>query len=136
MLIRPYEAADRAALIALWHDCGLVIAGRNDPEADIDFCLRGTESALLVGAIDGAVVASVMVGHDGHRGWIYYVAVDRAHRRRGHGAAMVKAAEAWLAAHGAPKCQLLIRDTNAAVEAFYVRLGYETLPRIVMQKVL
>jgi ribosomal protein S18 acetylase RimI-like enzyme len=77
-----------------------------------------------------------MVGHDGHRGWLYYVAVAPARQRRGLGWRMVEAAEDWLRQRGAPKAQLMIRETNTQVEAFYAKLGYATIPRIVMQKVL
>ena len=136
MQIRSYQAADRAQLIQLWHDCKLVVAGANDPEFDIDFCLQSADSDILVGVEGSRVISSVLVGHEGHRGWMYYVAVDPKAQRTGLGRAMVEAAEAWLKARGAPKAQLMIRDTNTQVEAFYARLGYKTIPRIVMQKVL
>lgn len=131
--VRPYEDADRDAVVALWQACGLTIPA-NDPDADIAFC-RGTPSAaLLVGTTLGRLVATVMTGHEGHRGWLYYVGVDPAHRGRGFGARMVAEAEAWLAARGVPKVNLLIRETNTAVTAFYERLGYNVEPRVVMAK--
>jgi ribosomal protein S18 acetylase RimI-like enzyme len=136
MDIRPYRPTDRQALIALWQACKLVAPGANDPDFDIDFCLKSADSDILTGVVDGRVAASVLVGHDGHRGWMYYVAVDPTLQRKGLGASMVKAAEDWLKARGAPKAQLMIRETNTQVEAFYARLGYKTIPRIVMQKVL
>ena len=77
-----------------------------------------------------------MVGHDGHRGWVYYLAVSPAFRRQGLGRRMVEAAEAWMSERGVPKAQLLIRDTNLGVQSFYERLGYTVLPRVTMQKVL
>lgn len=136
MDVRNYEDGDRRAVIALWQACGLVVAGKNDPEADIDFAVASTDAAILVGVVEDEIAATVMVGHDGHRGWLYYVAVAPARQRRGLGWRMVEEAEAWLRQRGAPKAQLMIRETNTQVEAFYTRLGYATIPRIVMQKVL
>jgi ribosomal protein S18 acetylase RimI-like enzyme len=136
MDIRPYRPDDREALIALWQACNLVVAGANDPAADIDFCVQSTDADILVGEQAGRLIASIMVGHDGHRGWMYYVAVDPKARKSGLGRQMVVAGEAWLKARGAPKSQLMIRETNTQVEAFYARLGYKTIPRLVMQKVL
>lgn len=136
MDVRVYENRDRDVVIALWCACGLVVRGKNDPEADIDFAAASADAAILVGVIDGSVAATVMVGHDGHRGWLYYVAVSPAHQKRGLGRRMVEEAETWLRQRGAPKAQLMIRETNTQVEAFYARLGYATIPRIVMQKVL
>ncbi len=136
MDIRPYRPGDRAALIALWQACKLVVPGANDPEADIDFCAQSADADILIGVEGGRLVASAMVGHDGHRGWLYYVAVDPTLQKSGLGRQMVAAGEAWLKARGAPKAQLMIRETNTQVEAFYARLGYKTIPRLVMQKVL
>lgn len=136
MDIRPYRPADREALIALWQACNLVVAGANDPAADIDFCVKSQDADILIGEQAGRLVASIMVGHDGHRGWMYYVAVDPRLQKSGLGRDMVAAGEAWLKARGAPKAQLMIRETNTQVEAFYARLGYKTIPRLVMQKVL
>ena len=136
MDVRNYEGRDRDAVIALWRDCGLVVPGKNDPEADIDFAVASNDATILIGTVDGAIAATAMVGHDGHRGWLYYVAVAPARQKSGLGRRMVEAGEAWLRQRGAPKAQLMIRETNTQVEAFYARLGYATIPRIVMQKVL
>ncbi|MHB1219249.1 MAG: GNAT family acetyltransferase [Alphaproteobacteria bacterium] len=136
MDVRNYEDGDRRAVIALWQACGLVVTGKNDPEADIDFAVASADAEILVGVVEDEIAATVMVGHDGHRGWLYYVAVAPARQRRGLGWRMVEEAEAWLRQRGAPKAQLMIRETNTQVEAFYARLGYATIPRIVMQKVL
>jgi len=76
----------------------------------------------------------VLVGHVGHRGWLYYACVAPSHRKRGVGRALVKAAEDWLAVRGVPKAQLMMRENNSEVAAFYERLGYEPMPRINMQK--
>jgi len=136
MQIRPYQPADRAPLVALWQACRLVVPGANDPQADIDFCVASRNAEILVGTRDGRLVASVMVGHDGHRGWLYYVAVAPELQGSGLGREIVVAGECWLKDHGAPKAQLMIREANTQVESFYHRLGYKTIPRIVMQKVL
>src|SRR3546814_614651 len=119
MKIRPFAAADRAAVIALWQACDLTRPW-NDPDTDISFCISRPESTILVGeADDGHLVASVMCGHDGHRGWLYYLAVDPARQKAGRGRAMVAAAEAWLAARGVPKVMLMVRPENDRVRVFY-----------------
>ena len=131
--IRAVEDADAAAVAALWRDCGLVVS-YNPPDHDIAFCRATPTSELFVAEVDGAIVATAMAGHDGHRGWLYYVAVDPARRGDGLGRQMVAHAEAWLAGQGVRKVNLIIRDTNAAVQAFYERLGYDVEPRIQMAR--
>jgi len=106
----------------------------NDPGEDFSFALGRDGSDVLVGVSDGKVVASVMVGHDGHRGWLYYVAVDPRCRKRGYGGAIVEAGERWLSERQIRKVLLLVRDTNTAVVGFYESLQYEVAPRVVMQK--
>ncbi|SFG73563.1 GNAT family acetyltransferase [Methylobacterium gossipiicola] len=134
LTIRTYRSDDRAAVTALWRACGLVVP-HNDPEADIARAAGQPNSDILLGLLaDDGIAASVMVGHDGHRGWLYYVAVSPEARGRGHGRAMVAAAEDWLRARGIPKAQLMIRDTNAAVRDFYAGLGWNESPRIVMER--
>lgn len=131
--IRPYELADRDDVVALWTACNLVVPW-NDPVADIALAVSKPNATILIGCEDGRTVASVMVGHDGHRGWFYYLAVDPARRGCGYGRALVTAAEGWLREAGMPKAQLMVRATNHAVVAFYERLGYATGPVTVMQK--
>ncbi|MEO8558950.1 MAG: GNAT family acetyltransferase [Rhodospirillales bacterium] len=131
--IRPLKQKDRKALLALWHACDL-IRPWNPPDRDIDFCLNSKHGAILVGEIEGAIVASVMVGHDGHRGWVYYVAADPKRLRSGLGSAIMAAAEAWLQKRGVPKTMLLIRAENKKVVRFYKSLGYEIEPRVLMSK--
>ncbi len=133
LTIRPAAAKDEAAVVALWRACGLV-ASYNDPVADFAFALAGACSDVLVGEAAGRVQGSVMVGHDGHRGWLYYVVADPGSRGVGYGRAMVVAAEGWLRERGVVKVQLLVRETNTAVVAFYERLGFEVAPRVVMGK--
>jgi len=130
---RDMADGDIEAVIALWRDCGLTRPW-NDPAQDIAFARKGPASTILVGAEEGAILASIMVGHDGHRGMLYYVAVAPDHRRRGLGRAAVKAAEAWLAARGVWKVNLLVRAENEAVRGFYERLGYEVNPVLCMAR--
>jgi ribosomal protein S18 acetylase RimI-like enzyme len=131
--IAAIEDADIAAVIALWQRCGLTRAW-NDPAADIALARKGTNAAVLLGRDDGALVASVLVGHDGHRGWVYYVAVDPDHRSKGHGRTIMTAAEDWLRARGIEKLQLMVRGDNAQVHAFYQSLGYYDQERVVFAK--
>lgn len=130
MKIRAASAEDEATIVALWQACGLTVP-YNDPAADFRFALGKTNSDVLV--LDD-LRGSVMVGHDGHRGWLYYVAVAPDRRRQGLGRALVEAAEAWLKQRGVPKAHLMVRETNQAVAAFYQRLGYDVMPRVSMQK--
>ena len=73
-----------------------------------------------------------MAGYDGHRGWLYYLGVAPGLQGSGHGRALVVAAEAWLAAAGAVKVQLMVRRTNDAVLGFYERLGYDDQETVVL----
>jgi ribosomal protein S18 acetylase RimI-like enzyme len=130
---RDIADADIEAVVALWQACGLTRPW-NDPYKDISFARAGAESTVLVGETDGALVASAMVGHDGHRGMLYYVAVDPAQQGRGLGKATVKAAEAWLARHGVWKINLLVRAENEKVRGFYEALGYEVNPVLCMAR--
>ncbi len=132
-LVRPFEDRDLDAVVALWRASNLVVH-YNDPAEDIAFCRASANAELFVGEDDGAVVATAMAGHDGHRGWLYYVASDPARRGDGLGRAMVDHAEAWLAGLGVRKVNLIIRDTNTGVQGFYERLGYQTEPRVVMAR--
>jgi ribosomal protein S18 acetylase RimI-like enzyme len=124
--IRPLAAGEEAAVIALWHACGLTRPW-NDPAQDLAFARGKPNSDILVGlADDNRIVASAMVGHDGHRGTMYYVSVDPARQGRGYGRQMVAAAEAWLKERGVWKANLLVRKGNEKVLGFYGGLGYET----------
>ena len=125
--------ADVAAVIALWQRCGLTRPW-NDPASDIALARRNQNSTVLVGRAGGAVVATAMAGHDGHRGWVYYVAVDPDCQKKGFGRAIMDAAEAWLRAAGLPKLQLLVRRENSKANAFYQSIGYEEADTIVFAK--
>lgn len=121
--IRAFEDADEPEVVALWHASG-VARPWNDPARDIAFARKGPHSTVLVGLEAGRVVASAMVGEDGHRGWVYYVATAPERQGGGLGRAMMDAAEAWLVARGIWKLQLLVRGDNAKARGFYERLGY------------
>ena len=131
--IAPIEDADVTAVMALWQRCGLTRPW-NDPDADIALARRGPNSTVLIGRDGGAIVATAMVGHDGHRGWVYYVAVDPDARQKGYGRVIMDAAEDWLRGRGIEKLQLMVRPDNAQVQAFYQKLGYLEQQRIVYAK--
>ncbi len=132
--IAPALPQDEEAVVALWTACGLV-APYNDPSADFRFATAGESSAVLVAKDEeGRIAGSVMVGHDGHRGWLYYVSASPGRRGNGVGGRIVAAAEGWLLAKGVLKAQLLVRETNRGVVDFYEKQGFETTPRTVMAK--
>lgn len=133
LTIRSATPDDLPAVVALWHACGLV-APYNDPAADFTFACEGACSDVLVGEDDGGLRATVMVGHDGHRGWLYYVAADPEAQGRGFGRRIVTAGEDWLRARGVVKVQLMVRETNTRVVGFYEHLDFEVTPRVVMAK--
>jgi len=133
LAIAPIADDDIASVVALWQRCGLTRPW-NDPTGDIAFARRGPNSAVLVGRHGGTLVATVMVGHDGHRGWVYYVAVDPDGRKRGYGRVIMAAAEDWLRQAGIAKLQLLVRRENAQANAFYASLGFEESTSVMFQK--
>lgn len=110
--------------VGLWHTSGLTRPW-NDPEADLRRALAGPSSTVLAGqAGDGALLGTAMVGHDGHRGWVYYLCVQPGHRHKGLGRELMHACERWVAQRGIPKLQLMVRQSNPGVVAFYAALGY------------
>jgi ribosomal protein S18 acetylase RimI-like enzyme len=124
VIIGDADDGDIEAVVRLWERCDLTRPW-NDPQADLAHARGSPASAVLVARAEGELIASVMVGYDGHRGWVYYLAVAPEARRRGMGRRMMQAAEAWLREREAPKIQLMVRATNAAVIGFYERLGLE-----------
>lgn len=116
--------AHRDQALELWSDAGLTRPW-NDPVADFDRAHAGKTSTLLGAWEDKLLAATVMVGHDGHRGWAYYLAVRSDRRRLGYGRQMMGAAEAWLRSEDVPKLNLMVRHANAEAISFYERLGYE-----------
>ncbi len=131
--IREIGDDDVEDVAALWERCGLTRPW-NDPAADIAFARKSENTTLLVGRIDGAIVASTMVGHDGHRGTVYYVSVDPDMQSNGFGRDIMTAAENWLRGRGAWKLNLLVRTDNAPVINFYEALGYEHEERVNLSK--
>ena len=123
MQVRPFLDSDEAAVIALWEGAGLTRSW-NDPRKDIDRKRSVQREWFLVGTEGDAVMASIMIGYDGHRGWINYLAVSPDHRMRGHARTLMREAERLLAAAGCPKINLQIRTNNAAVIEFYKAIGY------------
>ena len=121
--IRPYQDRDRKAIVDLWEACGLVVP-HNDPLRDIQRKSRVNPEWFLVGIRGGILVASCMVGYEGHRGWINYLAVSPAHRRLGIASMLMRRAEAVLSKAGCPKINLQVRETNQEVIAFYEQMGY------------
>ena len=133
LAIAEMADADVAAVIALWQACDLTRPW-NDPTADIALARRGPNSTILIGRDGDAIVATVMVGHDRHRGWVYYVVTDPDRRAKGYGRAIMNAAEDWLRVAGIAKLQLLVRRENARAGAFYQSIGYAEAQTIVFAK--
>ena len=123
MKVRTFQIGDEAAVVALWEECKLTRPW-NDPHKDIARKLAVQPELFLVGTLDDAVMASVMAGYEGHRGWMNYLAVAPRHRGRGYGRALVEHVERLLLERGCPKVGLLVRNTNKEAAEFYRRLGY------------
>lgn len=124
MLIRELPADLAEEAVGLWHRSGLTRPW-NDPHADLQRAVRGATSTVLAALDDrGSLIGTSMVGHDGHRGWVYYLAVAAEQQRNGVGRALMQASEQWLAARDVPKVNLMVRKGNEAVLAFYESLGY------------
>lgn len=126
MIVREASRLDCAAVIALWRACDLTRPW-NDPTADFTRALEGSSSTVLVALAEDRVSGSAMVGFDGHRGWIYYVAVDPQLQRQGLGRRLLDECQRWLLARGCPKVELMVRDGNPAAD-LYERLGWELQP--------
>ena len=123
LAIRPYRPEDRAEVIDLWLECGLVVP-HNDPRRDIERKLRVKSEWVLVGTVEERVVATCMAGYEGHRGWINYLAVLPRYRRRGFARKLMDCAERALKAAGCPKINLQVRISNDDVIRFYEAIGY------------
>ncbi len=123
-MIEAACAEDRAEVVALWRACGLTRPW-NDPDHDFALALEGPSSTVLVARGAAGIEGSVMAGFDGHRGWVYYLAVAPERRGGGLGRALMEAAGNWLRDRGAPKIQLMVRGDNAEALGFYRALGFE-----------
>ena len=133
MIVAPLTDADVDAVVALWERCDLTRPW-NDPRSDIAFARKGDNAVILVGKQNATIAATAMAGHDGHRGWFYYVAVDPDRQGRGTGARDHGRRGNLLRARGIEKTQLLVRAGNEKVRAFYEALGYGEQPRVLFGK--
>ena len=133
LMIRAYRETDHDAVVDLWRACSLVVP-RNDPAKDISRKLLVQRDMFLVGILDARLIATVMIGYEGHRGWINYLAVAPAYQKRAFGQRLMEEAEARLRALGCPKINLLIRNSNTDVIEFYKRIGYSLDDSISMGK--
>ncbi len=131
VLIQPYQAEDEGAVIALWNACGLTRPW-NDPKTDIARKLTTEPDLFLIARVDDDIAGSAMAGFDGHRGWVYYLAVSPELRKLGVGRALMERVEQLLIERGCPKINLQIREGNESVAQFYQALGYQTDPVVSM----
>jgi ribosomal protein S18 acetylase RimI-like enzyme len=136
MVIRPFEEADAESVTALWTIVFAYTAPHNDPATVIRNKLAVQRDLFFVALVDGVLVGTVMGGYDGHRGWIYSLAVDLRNRCRGIGTALMQRIERELAVRGCPKINLQVLATNTGTVEFYQKLGYIVEDRISMGKLL
>ncbi|MGI4777518.1 MAG: GNAT family acetyltransferase [Janthinobacterium lividum] len=136
-VVRVFAPGDADAVVALWRECGLTRAW-NDPYKDIARKATAQPDMFLVACTNaeegGTVVGSAMAGFDGHRGWVYYLAVAPGMQRRALGRALMDRAERLLTERGCPKLTLMVRRENATVIAFYRELGYAEDDVVVLGK--
>ena len=136
MQIRELPAGLAEEAVGLWHRSGLTRPW-NDPHADLQRAARGATSTVLAACDEqGSLIGTSMVGHDGHRGWVYYLAVVTEQQRHGVGRALMRASEKWLAERGVPEVNLMVRRGNEDVLAFYESLGYKDGEVVVLGRVL
>lgn len=133
LTIRTYQKSDEKQIINLWSECDLTVPW-NNPKRDIERKMNDSPSLFLVGEVEGRVVCSCMAGYDGHRGWIYYLAVNRDYRREGIASRIVREAENRLLEIGCPKIDLMVRRSNKDAVSFYNKMGYGDDPVIVLSK--
>jgi len=131
--IRQYLSKDQKAVIDLWQKCNLTRPW-NNPKLDIERKLKVNPELFLVGLLDNKIIATVMGGYEGHRGWINYLAVDPNYQKRGWGKQIMKAVEDKLLAMGCPKINLQIRTDNLSAVSFYKKIGYKMDEVISMRK--
>jgi ribosomal protein S18 acetylase RimI-like enzyme len=136
MEIRAFQESDERDVVALWKQVFAYPEPRNDPATVIRHKIAAQRNLFFVAAADGTVVGTVMGGYDGHRGWIYSLAVDPAHRRQKLGTALIRHVEKALAEQGSPKINLQVLPSNTGAIEFYEKLGYRVEERVSMGKVL
>jgi ribosomal protein S18 acetylase RimI-like enzyme len=124
MIIRPYSAENENAVIELWRRCNLT-RPQNNAQKDIERKMKVNPELFLVGLEGGKVVATAMGGYEGHRGWVYYLAVEPGHQRKGLGGQIMAALEERLMAKGCPKINVMVRDDNIGAVKFYEKIGYK-----------
>lgn len=135
LIIRDICESDIETVVDLWAETGLS-KGWHDPGGDIAFSMRSDNSTILVAEKGAALLGTLMVGHDGHWGWMYYFAVDDNWRALGIGKRLMKAGENWLKERGLKKVNLLVLKDNLVVKDYYERIGFKEFPAVCMQKVL
>lgn len=133
MDIRLYSNKDLNAIIGLWNECNLTVPW-NDPVKDIQRKLAVNPDLFFVGVINDTVMASCMAGYDGHRGWIYYLAVKPEYQKKQYAKKIVRHAEKKLHECGCPKINLMVRNTNTSVIGFYKSIGYSDDPVCLLSK--
>ncbi len=133
LLIRPYQTTDEEEVIELWHCCNSIVPW-NAPKRDIMLKLQVQPQFFLVGTIDQRIVATVMAGYEGHRGWINYLAVSPKLQKKGIGRRMMEAVEVELKKLGCPKINLQIRSSNRTAIGFYESIGFSVDDVISMGK--
>jgi ribosomal protein S18 acetylase RimI-like enzyme len=131
--IRSLRRGDEPRVIELWHACGLTRPW-NDPARDLATSLACQTGDVLVAEVNGRIAGTAMVGFDGHRAWVYYLAVDPAEQGRGIGAQLMAEAERRSRAAGAPKLNVMVRGDNAGARGFYERIGYRLDDVVVLGK--
>jgi ribosomal protein S18 acetylase RimI-like enzyme len=134
--IRPFREEDTAGVIDLWSAVFAYPAPHNDPAAVIRHKMAIQPELFFVALLEGALAGTVMGGYDGHRGWVYSLAVSPPARRRGVGTALMRHLERELTARGCPKVNLQVLASNAGAVRFYEKLGYAVEERVSMGKLL
>jgi ribosomal protein S18 acetylase RimI-like enzyme len=133
LIIRPYKNSDEQKVLALWHECNLVVPW-NNPKRDIQRKLEETPDQFLMAEINTKIIGTCMFGYDGHRGWIYYFAVKPEFQRKGIATKLMRRAEERLRNLGCPKINLMIRNKNEQMIKFYKRIGYKEDPVVVLSR--
>ena len=129
MKIISYHPQYQNAVIDLWKKCNLVVS-QNDPVVDVQKKLDVQSELFLIALLKNEVIGSVMAGYDGHRGWLYYLAVLPEYQKKGYGGKLVKRAINELRKLGCLKVNLQVRSDNASLVNFYKHLGFKEEKRI------
>ena len=124
LIVRSFRKSDQKDVIQLWKECGLVVPW-NDPRRDIERKLVIQPELFLIGLINDEIITTAMAGYDGHRGWVYYLAVKPLYQQKEIGRQIMKEAETRLLELGCPKLNIMVRSTNLDVINFYKAIGYK-----------